>query len=78
MENILAEHMNRDMKVSVTSEILSNGWVLYAAHIETEDGKIRLGQFELMPLVRMLHMAYEVIHNEEEKKEADEAVPAEA
>jgi|GEM_PF-6708875 len=79
MEKIIAELPGIDMKLIVKAESSSFGWSWFPVFLSTADDKsqIRLSQYDLMPLARLLYQAYEVIQKEEFKDEAAEAVPLE-
>ncbi len=75
MENILARLTDREYAVTVTGEEFTPGWNLYEVQLTSGKDTFSVGQFDLMPLVRMIYQAYEVIQKEETKVEANEALP---
>ncbi len=74
MANVIALFTDRAHMVEVSGEEFVPGWNLYEVHIAVGEDIIRVGQFDLMPLVRRLYQAYEAIQKEEEEIGADEAV----
>lgn len=74
MENTLAEYADRDLSLAVVSTPIADDWNIYRVVICCDDRTVRLNQYEIMPLVRMLFQAFELIQKDQEKE--SEAVTA--